>query len=174
MLTQLDVNVKQWHLRLSLPDMDIHLPLAAATSDAASQMRDGPAANGEQELFGIAELAKEFDVTSRTLRFYEDRGLIAPVRVNGNRVYSRRDRARLALILRARAIGSSLSEIAEYLDLYGEKGEGREQQLAYVVEKTREAMADLEQRKALIELSLVDLSVIHEESKRKLAAKRSD
>ncbi|HNK18613.1 MAG TPA: MerR family transcriptional regulator, partial [Piscinibacter sp.] len=70
---------------------------------------------GSAELFGIAELCREFGVTLRALRFYEDKGLLAPRRVNGTRVYTRRDRARLALILRAKAIGSSLAEIKHYL-----------------------------------------------------------
>ncbi|HRD85438.1 MAG TPA: MerR family transcriptional regulator, partial [Rubrivivax sp.] len=60
------------------------------------------------ELFGIAELCSEFGITLRTIRFYEDKGLLAPRRVNGARVYTRRDRARLALILRSKAIGASL------------------------------------------------------------------
>ena len=72
------------------------------------------------ELFGVTELCNAFDVTPRTLRFYEDKGLLSPRRINGTRVYSRRDRARLALILRAKVIGSSLAEIKQYLDMYGQ------------------------------------------------------
>ena len=63
------------------------------------------------QLFGITELCNEFDISPRALRFYEDKGLLAPRRVNGTRVYTRRDRARLQLILRAKAIGSSLAEL---------------------------------------------------------------
>ena len=77
------------------------------------------------ELFGITELCKEFAISPRAIRFYEDKGLLAPRRINGTRVYTRRDRARLQLILRAKAIGSSLAEIKHYLDLYGAHGEGR-------------------------------------------------
>ena len=84
---------------------------------------------GAAELFGITELCREFGISLRALRFYEDKGLIAPRRVNGARVYTRRDRARLTLILRAKAIGSPLSEIKRYLDLYGDQGEGRAQQI---------------------------------------------
>ena len=76
-------------------------------------------------------------MTLRALRFYEDKGLLAPRRVNGTRVYTRRDRARLALILRAKAIGSPLAEIKHYLDLYGDHGEGRAQQLNYVIDAHR-------------------------------------
>ena len=103
---------------------------------------------GSAELFGIAELCREFGVTLRALRFYEDKGLLAPRRVNGTRVYTRRDRARLALILRAKAIGSSLAEIKHYLDLYGDHGEGRAQQLNFVIARTDEAIAELEAKKA--------------------------
>ena len=91
---------------------------------------------GTSELFGITELCREFGISLRALRFYEDKGLLSPRRINGARVYTRRDRARLALILRAKAIGSPLSEIKRYLDLYGDHGEGRSQQLTYVIERT--------------------------------------
>jgi DNA-binding transcriptional MerR regulator len=67
-----------------------------------------------------------------------------PCGVNGARVYTRRDRARLALILRAKEIGSPLSEIKHYLDLYGDRGEGRAQQLDYVIARTDTAIRDLE------------------------------
>lgn len=72
----------------------------------------------EQEFFSISDLAREFDVTLRTLRFYEEQGLIAPQREGRQRVFDRRDRARLRLILRGKRIGLSLSEIREILDLY--------------------------------------------------------
>ena len=113
--------------------------------------------DGTGELFGIAELCREFGVTLRALRFYEDKGLLAPRRVNGTRVYTRRDRARLALILRAKAIGSPLAEIKHYLDLYGDHGEGRAQQLNYVITRTDTAIAELEQKRAHIDATLAEL-----------------
>ena len=70
------------------------------------------------ETFTIAELANEFGVTHRTIRFYEDKGLIAPSRDGQTRIYSERDRTRLAWILRGKRVGFSLAEIAEMLDLY--------------------------------------------------------
>jgi len=100
-------------------------------------------------------------VTPRTLRFYEDKGLLSPRRINGTRVYSRRDRARLALILRAKAIGSSLAEIKQYLDMYGQAGEGREQQLRYVLQRTDKVITELEQKRAHIESSLAELRIIN-------------
>ncbi|GAN00444.1 predicted transcriptional regulator LiuR [alpha proteobacterium U9-1i] len=69
--------------------------------------------------FTISELAREFGVTARALRFYEDKGLLTPRRDGLNRVYSHRDRGRLQLILRGKRVGLSLIEIKELLDLYG-------------------------------------------------------
>ena len=113
------------------------------------------------QLFGITELCREFDISPRALRFYEDKGLLAPRRVNGTRVYTRRDRARLQLILRAKAIGSSLAEIKHYLDLYGTHGEGRAVQMKYVLDKTSKAIAELEQKRAHIDASLAELRIIN-------------
>ncbi len=116
---------------------------------------------GNSELFGITELCREFGITLRALRFYEDKGLLLPRRINGARVYTRRDRARLSLILRAKAIGSSLAEIKRYLDLYGDHGEGRAQQLNYVIERTGAEIAELEKKRAQIDQTLAELRVIN-------------
>ena len=115
------------------------------------------------ELFGITELCTEFGITLRTIRFYEDKGLLKPRRVNGTRVYTRRDRARLAIILRSKAIGASLTDIKHYLDLYGDHGEGRTQQLKYVLNKTDAAIADLEQKRAHLDAMLSELRIINAE-----------
>jgi DNA-binding transcriptional MerR regulator len=124
--------------------------------------------NDAGELFGITELCREFDISPRAIRFYEDKGLLAPRRVNGTRVYTRRDRARLSLILRAKAIGSSLAEIKHYLDLYGAHGEGRTVQMKYVLDKTSKAIAELEQKRAHIDASLAELRIINATVKRSL------
>ena len=126
------------------------------------------------ELFGITELCRAFDITMRALRFYEDKGLLAPRRINGARVYTRRDRARLALILRAKAIGSPLSEIKRYLDLYGVQGEGRAQQLSYVIERTDAEIVELEKKRAQIDETLAELRVINTSSKAQLAARQKN
>lgn len=125
------------------------------------------------ELFGITELCREFGITMRALRFYEDKGLLSPRRINGARVYTRRDRARLALILRAKAIGSPLSEIKNYLDLYGEQGEGRSQQLGYVIERTDKEIAELEKKRAQIEQSLAELRLINADCRRQLEERQA-
>ena len=117
--------------------------------------------NGTAELFGITELCQAFGITLRALRFYEDKGLLAPRRINGARVYTRGDRARLTLILRAKAIGSPLAEIKRYLDLYGHHGEGRVQQLNFVLARTGEAIAGLEAKRAQIDETLAELRIIN-------------
>jgi DNA-binding transcriptional MerR regulator len=132
---------------------------------------DSHRAEDTGELFGITELCREFGITLRTIRFYEDKGLLSPRRVNGARVYSRRDRARLALILRSKAIGASLDEIKHYLDLYGTHGEGRVQQMKFVLDRTDKAIAELETKRAHIEASLAELRVINATVRKQLESK---
>lgn len=141
-------------------------------ADDAQAFVDAHRELGATELFGITELCKEFGITLRALRFYEDKGLLAPRRVNGARVYTRRDRARLALIIRAKNIGSSLADIKRYLDLYGDHGEGRDQQLDYVIARTDAAIAELEQRRLEIEKTLAELRVINMTCRGHLEARR--
>lgn len=136
-------------------------PAAPTSVSDAQAFVDSHRDEGTAELFGITELCREFGISLRALRFYEDKGLLAPRRINGARVYTRRDRARLSLILRAKAIGSSLSEIKQYLDLYGDQGEGRAQQLGYVIERTDQEIADLERKRAQIDETLAELRVIN-------------
>ena len=92
------------------------------------------------ESFTITDLASEFAITPRTLRFYEDKGLLRPVRQGNARIYGRRDRARLRLILRGKRLGFSLAEIQEMLDLY-DVGDGQVTQLRTLLTKSRERLA---------------------------------
>ncbi|MDD7911032.1 MULTISPECIES: MerR family transcriptional regulator [Pseudovibrio] len=144
-------------------------------ADSASTNTDylKVAAETDQELFGISELALEFNVSTRAIRFYENKGLLSPRRVNGHRIFTKRDRARLALILRARSIGYSLGEISHYLDLYGHSGSGQQEQLKYLIERTAETIADLENRKAMIEQTLSELKAINAEARRCIKEQRS-
>ena len=131
--------------------------LATAAHDAVAAHREEPG----DKLFGITELCREFGITPRTIRFYEDKALLAPRRINGARIYTRRDRARLALILRSKAIGATLAEIKHYLDLYGAHGEGRVQQLKFVATRTDIAIRELEAKRTGIDSLLAELRVIN-------------
>ena len=111
-----------------------------------------------RENYGIAELAAEFDVTARALRFYEDERLIAPARRGSVRIYSTRDRARLAWILRAKRVGFSLADIREMIDLYDE-GDDRLEQRRVTVERCRERVAKLSQQQADIDAAIGELQL---------------
>lgn len=94
------------------------------------------------ETFSIAELAREFDITTRTIRFYEDKNLITPERQGQRRVYSARDRIRLRLIMRGKRLGFSLDEIRGMIDLY-DVDTSETAQLKHFLEKIRERQAAL-------------------------------
>ena len=150
--------------------------LSPASSRSAPTAQEVVASHRDEdagELFGITELCAEFGITLRTIRFYEDKGLLKPRRINGARVYTRRDRARLALILRSKAIGAPLSEIKHYLDLYGAHGEGRTKQMKFVLERTDAAIAELETKRLHIEATLAELRVINAEVRRQLNPRES-
>jgi len=107
----------------------------------------------------IAEVADEFGVTLRTIRFYEDRGLIAPERRGQQRMFRPRDKVRLALILRGKRLGFSLGEIRTIVDMYdAEPGEAG--QLRYLLEQIEVRRAELEQRRRDIEQTLAELDQV--------------
>jgi DNA-binding transcriptional MerR regulator len=107
-------------------------------------------------LFTIGDLAREFDVTLRTLRFYEDKGLINPRREGQSRLYSRRDRARLKLVLMGKRVGFSLTEIKGMLDLYDLR-DGQVAQLEVALGRFNEQIGILERQKKDIEQALSEL-----------------
>ncbi|WP_308911307.1 MerR family transcriptional regulator [Pseudokordiimonas caeni] len=107
--------------------------------------------------YSIKDLAAEFGITARTLRHYEEQGLVAPARVGQNRTYSAADRVRIAWILRGRRVGFSLSEIADMLRLY-ELGDGRETQRQVTLAKCRERIAALEAQRADIDETITELT----------------
>ena len=123
-------------------------------------------------LYGIAELAAEHGVSQRTIRFYESKGLLKPQRVGGQRIFTEADSTRLKLILRAKAIGSSLADIKTFLELYGREGEGRVRQLQFVIDKTASEIAALESKRAQIDETLKELRTIHDGAKERLAQRR--
>ncbi len=139
----------------------LQTPGRRKAAPTAQEAIDAHRDEADSELFGITELCREFGITLRTIRFYEDKGLLAPRRIGGTRVYTRRDRARLALILRSKAIGASLAEIKHYLDLYGAHGEGRTQQMKFVLLRTDAAIAELQVKRAHIEATLSELRLIN-------------
>ena len=108
------------------------------------------------DVFGIQQVARELGITQRTLRFYEDKGLIEPQRLAGMRVYSRREVARMRLILRGKSLGFSLREIAEFLDLSGVDPTRREQ-MRHLGEQIRRHMAKLTEQRAAIDTTIAEL-----------------
>lgn len=105
--------------------------------------------------FTIRQLTKEFSVTARTLRFYEDEALIGPERRGQTRIYSVKDRARIMLILRGRRLGFSLAEIREYLEMYNPEGNTR--QLEHARKKFEERIALFEKQKLDIDVAISEL-----------------
>ncbi len=124
------------------------------------------------ETYGIAELARAFDVTTRTIRFYEDKGLIEPARKGQRRVYSARDRVRLKLIMRGKRLGFSLDEIREMIELY-DVGPGEIAQLRLFVAKIRERRTSLELQQQDIAAMLEEMDGIEIECTRLLAEQES-
>ena len=109
--------------------------------------------------YSIGQLADEFQITTRAIRFYEARGLITPRREGTNRIYSRRDRGRLTLILRGKNLGFSLEDIAEYLTLY-DVDPSQRAQTEMLLSKVEAAIADLNRKKADLARSLSHLKDI--------------
>lgn len=116
-------------------------------------------ATPSEPTYSIAALAKEFGITTRTIRFYESRGLISPQRVGSTRRYSKRDRARLMLILRGRNLGFSIEDVSEYLSLY-DADPGQLAQTRLLLDKVSAAIDGLEGKRRDIERSLADLNEI--------------
>ena len=110
-----------------------------------------------REQFTISDLTAEFGLTARALRFYEDEGLIAPARQGLSRVYSKRDRARLAWIMRAKNVGFSLTEIKEMIDLY-DLGDGRVEQRWVTVARCKQQVERMQAQRADIDAAIKELT----------------
>ncbi len=116
------------------------------------------------DLYSIADLAREFGISTRAIRFYESKGLISPERLGATRVFRRRDRARLILILRGKRLGFSLRDISDYLALYDAD---RGQQVSLLAEKVDQRLELLEQQLSDLQTTIAELQEI-----RKLARDR--
>ena len=119
-----------------------------------------------RDLFAIADLAREFGISTRALRFYEAKGLLKPERVGSTRVFRRRDRARLILILRGKRLGFSLRDISDYLGLYDAD---RTQQVALLGEKVEQRLALLERQMADLKTTIAELREIKRLADQRLA-----
>jgi DNA-binding transcriptional MerR regulator len=122
---------------------------------------------GERGEFSIGELATEFDVTPRAIRFYEDHGLLAPRRAGQRRIYSARDRTRLKLTLRGKRLGLTLAEIRELIDMY-EPGRDERPQLSRFLAVLESHKASLLQQRADIEAQLTELQAFEKKIRKQL------
>ncbi len=114
--------------------------------------------------FSITELSREFEVTTRTIRFYEDQGLLSPERRGRTRIYHKRDRTRLVLILRGKRLGFALGEIRYLLDLY-DHAHDEKPQLRELLNALSQKRAALEAQKADIEALLTEMDSLAERAK---------
>ena len=120
--------------------------------------------------YTISELAREFGVTTRTIRFYEDQGLVSPTREGANRVFSNRDRVRLKLALRGKRLGFSLAEIRELFELYDISRDERKQ-IEEFLSKLDRRRAHLEQQREDIEVMLNEINFFANQCRRLLKEK---
>lgn len=118
--------------------------------------------------FSISDLAKEFDVTTRTIRYYEDEGMLTPGRTGQTRVYNNRDRTRLKLILRGKRLGFSLSDIREIIGLFDE-APGEAGQLRYFLDRIADRRRHLQQQREDIDVTLAELDVVERRCRERLS-----
>ncbi|MBC2653537.1 MerR family DNA-binding transcriptional regulator [Novosphingobium flavum] len=117
----------------------------------------------EDGVQGIQDVAQELGITLRTLRFYENEGLIDPQRIGNRRIYSRREVARIQLILRGKRLGFSIREIKEFLDLYDADPEHLEQ-MERLAARVRERLVDLKKQRDALDLTIEELTSIEAEA----------
>ena len=120
-----------------------------------------------RDLFAIADLAREFGISTRAIRFYESKGLLTPERVGGARIFRRRDRARLMLILRGKRLGFSLRDISDYLSLYD--AHSQHAQVALLVGKVEERLTLLEAQQHDLDTTITELREIRQLARDRLA-----
>ncbi|MHA7772451.1 MerR family transcriptional regulator [Roseibium sp. M-1] len=121
-----------------------------------------------QRYYTITQLTQEFDITTRTLRFYEAQGLVAPTRRGRQRLYTPGDRTRIKLILRGKRLGFSLNEIKEMIEMYG-SAPGETGQLRLLLDKIAARRAELLEKQRDIELTLLELDEVEAGAKARIA-----
>ena len=124
----------------------------------------------KEPFYSVSELALEFGLTARAIRFYESKGLVSPQRVGTTRVYTHRERSRLKIILRGKRLGFSLSDIKEYLDLY-DMDSARRNQHQLLLKKVRTRIVDLEGQRCDLETTLSELREIEKQTLKAMPAK---
>lgn len=121
-----------------------------------------------EKTYTISDLANEFDITTRTIRFYEEKGYLNPKRNGTQRVYDSADRTSLRLILRGKRLGLSLEETADMIRMYGEPG-GNRKQLEKFIQRISEKRLELERKRKDLEKMLDDLRQVEEKARLTLA-----
>jgi DNA-binding transcriptional MerR regulator len=124
---------------------------------AAAPVNDDVPSDGQEDYTRIGDMAKMFSVTLRTLRFYEDKGLLSPKRDGSTRLYTRRDKARLKLILLGRKVGFSLRDVKQMMDLYDPNGTNIKQ-LRLTMDKSERQLARLQKQRVAIDEAISELS----------------
>ncbi|EGD58416.1 MerR family transcriptional regulator [Novosphingobium nitrogenifigens DSM 19370] len=142
------------------PDTVSDLPLPSFTSREADDALAG--------LKGINEVAAALGITHRTLRFYEDKGLIEPARVGNTRIYSRRDVARMQLILRGKRLGFSIREIKDFLDLY-DADPSQLEQMQHLLAQVRTRLRQLERQRAALQMTIAELKTMELQARERIA-----
>lgn len=133
--------------------------------DSANQLN--PVSSEREEFFSITQLSREFGITPRAMRFYEDQGLLSPKRSGLTRLYSSRDRVRLKLVLRGKRLGFSLKEIGNILDMY-EAESGETGQLQYMLDRLKDQREVLKQQREDIDQTLSELDEIETQCRDRL------
>jgi DNA-binding transcriptional MerR regulator len=155
-----------------MPGLD-HRPADSARPAGSDLVAGFDRGAAGRDVFTIRDLTKEFAVSARTLRFYEEKGLLDPRRNGEQRLYSRRDRARLRYVLMGKSVGFSLEDVREMLDLY-DLGDGRRTQLQVALAKFQERVVRLERQRADIDRAIAELSRASLEIESMLAARAKD
>lgn len=137
---------------------------ASVDADRDSGAKRADAADGSGASYSIGELARDFGLTHRTLRHYEEAGLLSPARRGTARLFSRKDRARLSLICRGKRLGFSLGEIAAFLNLYVVDA-GQMEQMRFALGAARDRIRSLEEQRRDIDQTLVELRAIEADIK---------